>query len=108
MYGVFAAETRPGLRAVRKGDWKLIKYDVYDGKHQVTQLFNLAENPNEFISEHHNPQVIALTGITPQSHQTNLADQFIYADKLTEMEAVLLDQMRRHDDPFRLWNQPAN
>jgi hypothetical protein len=24
------------------------------------------------------------------------------------MEALLLAEMRRHDDPFRLWNQPAD
>jgi choline-sulfatase len=106
IYGVFAAETRPGLRAVRKGNWKLTKYDVYDGKYQITQLFNLADNPNEFIPEHHDPGVVALTGIEPQSHQTNLAEHPIYADKLAEMEAILLEQMQKHDDPFRLWNQP--
>jgi choline-sulfatase len=108
MYGVFCAETRPGLRAVRKGDWKLIKYDVYDGQYRKTQLFNLAENPDEFISEHHDPQVIEKTGVTPRNHQTNLANLPNYADKLAEMEAVLLEEMRRHDDPFRFWNQSPN
>ena len=106
MYGVFAAETRPGLRAVRKGNWKLTKYDVYDGKYRVTHLFNLADNPYELIHEHHDPAVIALTGITPESHQTNLATVPGYEDKLAEMEALLLEEMRKHDDPFRLWDQP--
>lgn len=107
LYGVFCAETRPGLRSLRKGDWKLIKYDVYDGKYRKTQLFNLTRNPHEFLPEHHDPAVIALTGITPQPHQTNLADDPRHAGKLREMEAALLEEMRRHDDPFRLWNQPA-
>ena len=106
VYGVFCAETRPGLRSVRKGDWKLIKYDVYDGKYRKTQLFNLAENPHEFIEEHHDPAVTALTGMTPQSNQTNLSSHPRYAEKLQEMEALLLEEMRRHDDPFRFWDQP--
>ncbi|MDA7640819.1 sulfatase-like hydrolase/transferase [Opitutaceae bacterium] len=105
MYGVFCAETRPGLRSVRKGDWKLIKYDVYDGKYRKTQLFNLAENPDELIAQHQDPAVTALTGYTPSPNQTNLADNPRYIAKLAEMEALLLNEMRRHDDPFRLWNQ---
>ncbi|MAM91654.1 MAG: sulfatase, partial [Opitutaceae bacterium] len=106
MYGVFCAETRPGLRSVRKGDWKLIKYDVYDGMYRKTQLFNLTENPHEFIEEHHDRAVTALTGMTPQSNQTNLSSDPRFTKKLQEMEALLLEEMRRHDDPFRLWNQP--
>ncbi|MCZ6672027.1 MAG: sulfatase-like hydrolase/transferase [Verrucomicrobia bacterium] len=108
LYGVFCAETRPGLRSVRKGDWKLIKYDVMDGEVRENQLFNLAENPNEYIPQHHDPEVIALTGIRPEPNQTNLANDPRYASKLAEMEAVLLTEMRRHDDPFRLWNQPKD
>lgn len=106
LYGVFCAETRPGLRCVRKGDWKLIKYDVYDGQYRKTQLFNLADNPDELIPAHHDPAVFTQTGYKPKPHQTNLADNPIYAAKLQEMEALLLAEMRRHDDPFRLWNQP--
>jgi len=106
LYGVFCAETRPGLRSIRQGDWKLIKYDVYDGKYRKTQLFNLAWNPHELLPEHHDPSVIALTGIVPKMDQTNLANDPRYADKLREMEAALLAEMHRHDDPFRLWDQP--
>ena len=108
LYGVFCAETRPGLRAVRKGDWKLIKYDVMDGKHRVTQLFNLAENPHEFIEQHHDPAVTALTGFKPGPNQTNLSNDPRFAEKLQEMEALLLQKMRLHDDPFRLWDQPRD
>ena len=71
-----------------------------------TQLFNLAENPHEFVKEHHDPQVRALTGITPAAHQVNLAGDPRYADKLKEMELLLLAEMRRLNDPWRLWNQP--
>ena len=57
------------MRCVKKGDWKLIKYDGASGAFRQTQLFNLAENPNELIQEHHDPQVAALTGGTAQNHQ---------------------------------------
>ncbi|HEX3870099.1 MAG TPA: sulfatase, partial [Pirellulales bacterium] len=37
---------------------------------------------------------------------TNLAGKHEYAAKQAEMEALLLAEMRRLDDPYRLWNQP--
>ena len=36
----------------------------------------------------------------------NLAGNPKYAAKLKQMEALLLAEMRRLDDPYRLWNQP--
>ncbi len=95
MYGVYAGGTKPGMRTVKKGNWKLIKYDVMDGTVRKTQLFNLAENPNEYLPEHHKKGEM----------ETNLADNPKYADKLVEMEALLLEQMERYDDPYRLWDQ---
>ena len=38
--------------------------------------------------------------------QRDLAEDPRYGDKLAEMEALLLAEMRRLDDPYRLWNQP--
>jgi arylsulfatase A-like enzyme len=108
LYGVYSGGTKPGMRCVKQGDWKLIKYDVLEGAVHETQLFHLAENPHEFIAQHHDPQVIALTGVTPAKSQTNLAGDPRYADKLQEMEALLLAEMRRLNDPGRLWNQPAD
>lgn len=108
VYGAFCGGTKPGIRAVKKGDWKLVKFDVLDGSVRETQLFNLAENPDELLVQHHQPTVIALTGHKPQAHQRNLAGDPRHAGKLREMEAELLEQMRRHDDPYRLWNQPAD
>lgn len=87
LYGVYCGGTKPGMRCVRKGDWKLIKYDVLDGAVRETQLFNLAENPHEYPDH-------------------NLADDFPYEAKRREMEALLLAEMRRLDDPYRLWDQP--
>lgn len=95
MYGVYSGGTKPGMRSVKKGDWKLIKYDVMDGAVQETQLFNLAENPNEYLSEHNMKEEML----------TDLAENPTYENKLKEMEALLLGQMQLHDDPYRLWNQ---
>ena len=106
LYGVYCGGTKPGMRSVRKGDWKLIKYDVLDGAVRQTQLFNLAENPEEFLPQHHDPKIAELTGQRPTPEQTNLAGNPRYAEKLKEMEALLLAEMRRLDDPYRLWDQP--
>ncbi len=95
MYGVYAGGTKPGMRTVKKGDWKLIKYDVMDGAVQETQLFNLAENPNEYVLQHKKSGDM----------QTDLAENPMYAAKLEEMEALLLQEMIAHKDPYRLWNQ---
>ncbi|MGZ8900425.1 MAG: hypothetical protein ACXW3Z_10045, partial [Limisphaerales bacterium] len=73
LYGVYTGGTKPGMRSVKKGDWKLIQYDVMNGSVRETQLFNLKDNPNEFLAEHHDAKVTTLTGITPAKHQVNLA-----------------------------------
>jgi len=97
MYGVYAGGSTPGMRTVKKGDWKLIKYDVLDGQVQETQLFNVAENPNEYIAEHGQSSEML----------NDLAENPKYADKLEEMENLLLEEMKIYGDPFRLWNQEA-
>jgi choline-sulfatase len=95
LYGAYSGGTKPGIRAVKKGDWKLIKYDALDGEIHETQLFNLAENPNEFLPEHakNDPKL------------TNLAPNPAYSGKLTEMEAVLQSEMKRLNDPYTLCHQ---
>jgi len=108
LYGAYSGGAKPGMRCVKQGDWKIIKYDAPDGPTRVTQLFNLKENPEEFLAEHHDPKVIALTGQTPAPNQRSLADDPRYAAKLAEMEALLLAEMRRLNDPYRFWNQPAD
>ncbi len=105
LYGVYCGGTKPGMRCVRKGDWKLIKYDCLDGAVRRTQLFNLKENPSEYLDGHRLESVQFLTGSKPGPKQTNLADQPEYAAKLKEMEALLLAEMERLDDPYRLWDQ---
>ncbi|WP_145175752.1 sulfatase-like hydrolase/transferase [Rubripirellula lacrimiformis] len=106
MYGCYCGGTKPGMRTVRKGDWKLIQYDVLDGTVREQQLFNLAQNPHEYLPQHHQDAVVALTGDRPGPDQTNLADHPDYQSQLKEMESLLLAEMRRLDDPHRLWNQP--
>ena len=108
LYGVYCGGTKPGMRSVRKGDWKLIKYDVLDGKVRETQLFNLKENPEEYLAEHHDPAVKKITGAEPAPGQRDLAEDPAYGEKLREMEALLLEQMKKHQDPYRLWDQPRN
>jgi len=95
LYGVYCGGTKPGMRCVKQGDWKLIKYDVLDGTVHQTQLFNLAANPHEYLAEHDRDDPM----------ETNLADDPKYADKRAELEVLLLAEMQRLDDPFRLWDQ---
>jgi arylsulfatase A-like enzyme len=106
LYGVYNGGTKPGMRSVKKGDWKLIKYDVMEGAVRQTQLFNLKDNPHELLIEHHDSNVASLTGVRPEIRHVNLAGDPRYADKLKEMESLLLAEMRRYDDPWRLWDQP--
>jgi arylsulfatase A-like enzyme len=108
MYGVYCGGTKPGIRSVKRGEWKLIKYDVLDGEVQETQLFNLDENTDEFLIQHHEPAVVALTGLQPKFNQVNLADDPAYAEKRREMENLLLEEMKKWGDPYRLWDQPKD
>ena len=95
MYGVYAGGSKPGMRAVKKDGWKLIEYEAVDRKVRETQLFDLTANPNEQLLEHGADGVIS-----------NLAAQPQHASKLTEMKSLLLDEMRKHDDPWRFSDQP--
>ena len=104
--GIYCGGAKPGVRTVRKGDWKLMKYDSPRDGVRKTQLFNLADNPHELLREHHDPKVAALTGISPRADQVNLAEDKRYAAKRAELERLLLAEMRRLDDPYRLWDQP--
>jgi hypothetical protein len=77
-----------------------------DGTVRETQLFNLKDNPDELLKEHNDPKIAKLTGNTPKANQVNLAGDPKYAKELAEMEALLLSEMRRLNDPYRLWDQP--
>ncbi|HAO95126.1 MAG TPA: sulfatase, partial [Verrucomicrobiales bacterium] len=103
LYGAYCGGTKPGMRSVRKGDWKLIKYDTMEGTVRKTQLFNLKDNPEELLLEHQQKDVIAKTGNRPSKNQVNLAGNQKYAKKLQEMEGLLFREMKRLQDPYRLW-----
>jgi arylsulfatase A-like enzyme len=64
---------RDVMRAVRRGDWKLIRYPQVD----VTQLFNLAEDPHEL---------------------RNLADDPQHTGRVAELMALLEQQQRHYAD----------
>ncbi|MEM1063660.1 MAG: sulfatase, partial [Planctomycetota bacterium] len=105
MYGVYCGGTKPGIRAVRQGDWKLVKWDVLDGRVRKTQLFNLAENPHELLPGHHVASVRAMTRYQEAPTEIDLADDPRYATKRAQLEALLTAQMDAYEDPYRLWYQ---
>lgn len=105
LYGTYSGGTKPGIRAVKTDGWKLIKYDTLDGKVHETQLFNLRDNPNELLEQHQSPDVVALTGNQPQPNEVDLAEKPEHAAKRSELEAKLLAEQKRLDDPYRLWDQ---
>lgn len=108
LYGAYSGGSKPGMRCVLKDGWKLIQYEAYDGATRETQLFNLTENPHEFLPQHRDASVAALTGTAPTPQQTDFAEDPAHAAKLAEMQAVLLAEMRRLGDPWRFWNQPTD
>ena len=72
-----------------------------------SQLFHLGSNPDELLAEHAAPDLVTLLGQTPGPEQHNLAQDPRYAAKLREMEALLLAEMQRLDDPYSLWYQAS-
>ncbi len=102
VYGVYCGGTKPGMRAVKTDGWKLIEYDVLDGEVRQTQLFDLTENPNELLIEHHDPAVIALLQNEPRPGQVNLSGSPEHAGKLAEMRKLLQAEMKRLGDPYEL------
>lgn len=102
VYGVYAGGTKPGIRSVRQGEWKLIKYDVLDGAVKETQLFNLSNNPYELLVEHQDVSLRAQLNQTPRQHQRNLANDPAHANKRAEMERLLREQQELLGDPYTL------
>jgi arylsulfatase A-like enzyme len=86
LYGLYAGGAKPGMRAVTDGRFKLIKYDVGNNATQVTQLFDLENNPFELLPEHGVP---------------NLADQPAYAGVRRDLEELLMRQRVENADPYR-------
>jgi arylsulfatase A-like enzyme len=93
LYGAYSGGSKPGMRSVKNGDWKLIQYEAPDRNVMETQLFDLSKNPDELLPEHGHP---------------NLAKDPAQAAKLSEMQGLLLAEMRRLEDPWRFSNQPSD
>jgi len=106
LYGAYSGGAKPGIRCVKKGNWKLIRYESTKDKVSETQLFNLAENPDELLPQHQSESVRILTSFIPNAKQTNLAEDPAHDGKRREMEQLLLAEMRRHHDPYRFSDQP--
>ncbi len=39
-----------GRQAIRKGEWKLVRYDVFSPEKTTTELYNIAEDPSEKLN----------------------------------------------------------
>jgi len=102
LYGTYSGGTKPGMRAVKTDGWKLIRYDVLDGKVRETQLFDLRKNPHELLAEHRTDALTKLLGITPTAEQIDLAESPKHATKRDELERLLEAEMKRLGDPYEL------
>lgn len=58
-----------GRQALRKGNWKLVKYQVFDPKLTTTELYNLESDPGETtnVAEKHPDLVAELSKLMAQS-----------------------------------------
>ena len=106
LYGAYCGGSKPGMRCVRKGDWKLIKYDVLDGKVRETQLFNLAENPHEFLDQHTAEEVRKLSNASPTASQRNLANGPPTCQEAGGNGTSAARRDAKAQRSYRLWSQP--
>lgn len=91
LYGAYSGGEKPGIRCIRAGGWKLITYKAPALGIDEVQLFNLEANPSELLAEHGAAEPL----------QTNVAGIPEYAGKLQELQRLLVEEMRRLDDPAK-------
>jgi len=62
-----------GRQALRKGDWKLVKYQVQDATKTTVELFDLANDPEERtnVALDHPALVAELEGLMQKAHRPN-------------------------------------
>jgi arylsulfatase A-like enzyme len=62
-----------GRQALRKGDWKLVKYQVQDAAKTTLELFDLANDPAEQtnVALDHHALVAELEGLMQKAHRPN-------------------------------------
>ena len=85
VYGTYSGGSKPGIRSVCDGRFKLIKYDAASNASQVTQFFDLQTNPFELLPEHGVPSI---------------AESPAYAAIRNRLEADLMEQRVLNDDTF--------
>lgn len=83
LYGIYAGGSKPGMRSVTNGRFKLIKYDVDNNVTQAVQMFDLETNPYELLPEHGTP---------------NIAYDPAYAAIRQHLEELLMAQRVLNDD----------
>ncbi|MGJ8694689.1 MAG: sulfatase-like hydrolase/transferase [Verrucomicrobiaceae bacterium] len=83
LYGLYAGGSKPGMRSVTNGRFKLIKYDVDSNATQVVQMFDLETNPYELLPEH---------------GTANIAYDPAYAAIRQHLEELLMKQRVLNDD----------
>jgi choline-sulfatase len=99
LYGVYSGGSKPGIRSVKKGPWKLIRYEAPDRGISRCQLFHLETNPHELLDEHRSAEVQQLLGAIPSDRQIDLSRDPQYSKQLEAMQALLVEQMQLWDDP---------
>lgn len=100
LYGVYSGGSKPGIRSVKKGPWKLIRYEAPDRHISRWQLFHLENNPHELIQEHHSAEVQQLVGAVHSGQQTDLSEDPQHFEQLKIMQSLLEQQMQLWDDPY--------
>ena len=103
VYGVYAGGTKPGMRSIKTADgWKLIEYNVLGKTVRETQMFNLNNNPNEFLPEHHDEKLQSKLGIKLDPLQTDLSEHPDYQEQKSLLTNLLLAEMQELGDPYDL------
>ncbi len=104
----WSAPHRPNLLFIIVDDQSPFDLKAYNSKSALhtPHLDRLAARGMVLDGAYHMGSFIG--GVCTPSHQRNLAADPRHAAKLAEMEALLLAEMRRLHDPWRLWNQPSD
>lgn len=101
VFGCYCGGTKPGMRSIKTDGWKFVIFDVLDGKVREKQLFNLKQNPREFLKEHHTEKLQSLVSIKLEAQHRNLAGLEEYAAKQRELESLLVKKMKSLGDPHK-------
>jgi choline-sulfatase len=99
LYGAYSGGSKPGIRCVKQGPWKLIRYEAPDRAVSRVQLFNLDTNPDELLKDHHDPRLRAILGRELLDQQQDLSGDPRFSSQLDRMQALLVQQMQAWDDP---------